>query len=226
MFEKRALVRCADGEGTCVACCAACAPSHRTEWNWISVVVIDNTTTTELWFYKRGSSGGSEREAAPRLHCCCTPPTDIQDIHSISPPCCSVGILWRRRWRRSFHIARVAWSSSEPDVNTNGRTAMICMLDSAQHLTGSAWLKRSRMLHRAPHQHHSRAPNGASQPNHRQRKFFYVKRIIMDAAAAAIERLGLSGGKHRAASACWRSCQLLCYRRQQSGAALAHYPNS
>ena len=47
-----------------------CAPSHRTEWNWISVVVIDNTTTTELWFYKRGSSAASAREAAPRLHCC------------------------------------------------------------------------------------------------------------------------------------------------------------
>ena len=74
VFEKRALVRCADGEGTCVACCAACAPSHRTEWNWISVVVIDNTTTTELWFYKRGSSAASAREAAPLLHCCCTPP--------------------------------------------------------------------------------------------------------------------------------------------------------
>ena len=102
---------------------------HRTEWNWISVVVIYNTTTTELWFYKRGSSGGSAREAAPLLHCCCTPPTDI---HCISPPCCSVGISWRRRWRRSFHIARVAWSSSEPDVNTNGRTAMMCMLDSAR----------------------------------------------------------------------------------------------
>ena len=56
----------------------------------------------------------------------------LPDIHCISPPCCSVGISWRRRWRRSFHIARVAWSSSEPDVNTNGRTAMICMLDSAR----------------------------------------------------------------------------------------------
>jgi hypothetical protein len=56
----------------------------------------------------------------------------IPDIHWTSPPCCSVGISWRRRWRRSFHIARVAWSSSEPDVNTNGRTAMIRMSDSAR----------------------------------------------------------------------------------------------
>ena len=48
---------------------------HRTERNWISVVVIYNITTTELWFYKRGSSAASAREAAPLLHCCCTPPT-------------------------------------------------------------------------------------------------------------------------------------------------------
>ena len=77
----------------------------------------------------RGACAEEHLSPGPRAHCSSTPPTDI---HCISPPCCSVGISWRRRWRRSFHIARVAWSSSEPDVNTNGRTAMICMLDSAR----------------------------------------------------------------------------------------------
>ena len=81
-------------------------------------------------------------------------------------------------------------------------------------------------LSRAPHQHHSRAPNGASQPNRQQCKIFYAKRNIMDAAAAAIERFGLSGGKHRAASVWWRSCQLSCCRRQQKRAALPDFRNS